>query len=78
MTPPPTGCSVCCTSTGGKRTQVRDGLRDYVVEHLGDADAVLAVDDTAFLKKGGKLKRAGWDSNFLGSIPSQFNNIQMR
>lgn len=48
------------------------------MEHLGDADAVLAVDDTAFLKKGGKLKRAGWDSNFLGSIPSQFNNIQMR
>ncbi len=27
-------------------------VRDYVVEHLGDRDAVLIVDDTGFLKKG--------------------------
>ena len=33
---------------------VRDDLRDYVVEHLGDADAVLVVDETGFLKKGNK------------------------
>ena len=33
---------------------VRDDLRDYVVEHLGDADRVLVVDETGFLKKGGK------------------------
>ena len=33
---------------------VRDDLRDYVVEHLGDADGVLVVDETGFLKKGGK------------------------
>jgi SRSO17 transposase len=32
--------------------QVRDDLRAYVVEHLGDADAVLVVDETGFLKKG--------------------------
>ena len=32
---------------------VRDDLRDYVVEHLGDADGVLVV-ETGFLKKGGK------------------------
>src|SRR5215207_3540358 len=32
---------------------VRDDLRDYVVEHLGDKDSgVLIVDDTGFLKKG--------------------------
>ena len=31
---------------------VRDDLRDYVVEHLGDADGVLVVDETGFLKKG--------------------------
>ena len=31
--------------------QVRDDLRDYVVEHLGDADGVLVVDETGFLKK---------------------------
>jgi SRSO17 transposase len=33
---------------------VRDDLRAYVVEHLGDADAVLVVDETGFLKKGTK------------------------
>jgi SRSO17 transposase len=32
--------------------QVRDDLRAYVVEHLGDAGAVLVVDETGFLKKG--------------------------
>lgn len=31
---------------------VHDDLREYVVEHLGDAGAVLVVDETGFLKKG--------------------------
>nr|WP_189329765.1 IS701 family transposase [Actinoplanes ianthinogenes] len=31
---------------------VRDDVRDLVVTHLGDPDAVLVVDDTGFLKKG--------------------------
>ncbi len=33
---------------------VRDDLREYVVEHLGDTDGVLVVDETGFLKKGTK------------------------
>ena len=33
---------------------VRDDLRAYVVEHLGDPEAVLIVDETGFLKKGTK------------------------
>ena len=33
---------------------VRDDLKSYVAEHLADADAVLAVDETGFLKKGDK------------------------
>src|ERR687883_1483843 len=34
---------------------VRDDLRDYVVEHLGNEDSgALIVDDTGFLKKGEK------------------------
>ena len=34
---------------------VRDDLRDYVVDHLGDAaTGVLVVDETGFLKKGRK------------------------
>ena len=28
---------------------VRDDLRDYAVEHLGDANGVLVVDETGFL-----------------------------
>jgi hypothetical protein len=31
---------------------VRDNLRGYVAEHLGDPGAVLVVDETGFLKKG--------------------------
>jgi hypothetical protein len=31
---------------------VRDDLRTYVVEHLGDPGAVLVVDETGFCKKG--------------------------
>jgi len=33
---------------------VRDDLRAYVVEHLGDPNGVLIVDETGFLKKGTK------------------------
>jgi SRSO17 transposase len=33
---------------------VRDDLRDYAVEHFGEEDAVLIVDETGFLKKGNK------------------------
>ena len=33
---------------------VRDDLKGYVAEHLADADAVLVVDETGFLKKGDK------------------------
>ena len=34
--------------------RVRDDLRDYVVDHLGDPSAVLVVDETGFLKKGSR------------------------
>ena len=35
-----------------KADEVRDDLRAYVVEHLGDPQAVLVIDETGFLKKG--------------------------
>jgi SRSO17 transposase len=38
---------------------VRDDLRDYVVERLGDERAVLVVDETGFLKKGAKSAGVG-------------------
>ena len=34
--------------------EVRDDLGKYVVEHLGDPEAVLVVDETGFLKQGDK------------------------
>src|SRR3954451_9769250 len=33
---------------------VRDDLRAYVAEHLGDPEAVLVLDETGFLKKGNR------------------------
>ena len=44
---------------------VRDDLRAYVVEQLGDADAVLIVDETGFLKKG--TKSAGVQRQYSGT-----------
>ncbi len=34
--------------------RVRDDLRAYVIEHLSDAQAVLVLDETGFVKKGNK------------------------
>ena len=36
---------------------VRDDVREYVADRLGDRDPVLIADDTGFLKKG--LRSAG-------------------
>ena len=41
--------------------QVRDDLGEYVVEHLGDPEAVLVVDETGFLKQGNN--RWGYSGN---------------
>src|SRR5206468_3828005 len=44
---------------------VRDDLRAYVVEHLGDPDAVLVLDETGFVKKG--EKSAGVQRQYSGT-----------
>ena len=44
---------------------VRDDLASYVVEHLSDADGVLVVDETGFLKKGNKS--AGVQRQYSGT-----------
>jgi SRSO17 transposase len=36
---------------------LRDMVREYVIEHLADDDAVLVVDETGFLKQGKSLRR---------------------
>ncbi len=45
------GCSGCCATRTDTR-EVRDDVRDYVAEQLGDACGVLIADGTGFLKKG--------------------------
>jgi len=50
-------CSDCSTRPTWDTDVVRDDLRGYVVEHLGDERAVLVVDETGFLKKGTKSAR---------------------
>src|SRR3954465_4328835 len=44
---------------------LRDDLRAYVIEHLGDDDAVLVLDETGFLKKG--TKSAGVHRQYSGT-----------
>ena len=44
---------------------VRDDLQAYVTEHLGDAGAVLVLDETGFVKKG--AKSAGVQRQYTGT-----------
>jgi SRSO17 transposase len=53
---------------------VRDDLRAYVVEHLGDPDAVLVLDETGFLKKG--AKSAGVQRQYSGTA-GRIENCQV-
>src|SRR3954465_8937911 len=50
---------------------LRDDLRAYVVEHLGDDDAVLVLDETGFLKKG--TKSAGVHPQYPGTAVAPQN-----
>lgn len=54
--------------------EVRDGLRAYVVEHLGDPAAVLVVDETGFLKKG--TKSVGVQRQYSGTA-GRIENCQI-
>jgi SRSO17 transposase len=53
---------------------VRDDLRAYVVEHLGDPDAVLVLDETGFLKKGDRS--AGVQRQYSGTA-GRIENCQV-
>lgn len=53
---------------------VRDDLRGYVVEHLGDPAAVLVVDETGFLKKG--TKSVGVQRQYSGTA-GRIENCQI-
>jgi SRSO17 transposase len=51
--------------------EVRDDLREYVVEHFADERAVLVVDETGFLKKG--TKSAGVQPQYSGTAGKKEN-----
>lgn len=53
---------------------VRDDLRQYVVEQLGDAEAVLVIDETGFLKKG--CKSVGVQRQYSGTA-GRIENCQI-
>ena len=53
---------------------LRDDLRDYVVERLGDEQAVLIVDETGFLKKG--AHSAGVQRQYSGTA-GRIENCQI-
>ena len=53
---------------------VRDDLRAYVLEHLGDPEAVLVVDETGFVKKG--TKSAGVAKQYTGTL-GKIENCQV-
>ncbi len=53
---------------------VRDEVRAYAVEHLGDVDGVLVVDETGFLKKG--VKSAGVQRQYSGTA-GRVENCQL-
>ena len=65
-TPRPTQCSDCCPRTAWDADQVRDDLREYVVEHLGDPGAVLVVDETGLLKQASKS--VGVQRQYSGTV----------
>jgi SRSO17 transposase len=53
---------------------VRDDVRDSVIEHLGDRDGVLIVDETGFLKKG--TRSAGVQRQYSGTA-GRIENCQV-
>jgi SRSO17 transposase len=54
--------------------QVRDDLRSYVVAQLGDADGVLVLDETGFVKKG--TKSVGVQRQYSGTA-GRIENCQI-
>jgi SRSO17 transposase len=70
----PDGMQRLLTSTRWDAEALRDDVRAYVVEHLGDPGGVLVVDETGFLKKG--TKSAGVQRQYSGTA-GRIENCQV-
>jgi SRSO17 transposase len=72
--PTPDGMQRLLATADWDAEQVRHDLRAYVVEHLGDPEAVLVVDETGFLKKG--TKSVGVQRQYSGTA-GRIENCQI-
>jgi SRSO17 transposase len=70
----PDGMQRLLNGSGWDADGVRDDLREYVTEHLGDRDAVLVVDETGFVKKG--TRSAGVARQYTGTA-GRIENAQV-
>jgi SRSO17 transposase len=69
--PGPQGVQRLLNAADWDENAVRDDLRSYVTEHLGDPDGVLIVDETGFLKKG--TKSVGVQRQYSGTAGRREN-----
>jgi len=67
----PDGMQRLLNGSGWDADGVRDDLCDYVVEQLGDLDAVLVLDETGVVKKGNRS--AGVQRQDTGTVGKQEN-----
>src|SRR3954463_6714223 len=72
--PTPDGMQHLLARAGWDADAVRDDLRAYIVEHLGDPAAVLVIDETGFLKKG--TKSVGVQRQYSGTA-GRIENCQI-
>jgi SRSO17 transposase len=70
----PDGMQRLLTTARWDADALRDDVRAYVVEHLGNPGGVLVVDETGFLKKGGKS--AGVQRQYSGTA-GRIENCQV-
>jgi SRSO17 transposase len=70
----PDGMQRLLNSANWDADGVRDDVRNYVVEHLGEPGGVLIVDETGLLKKG--LKSAGVQRQYSGTA-GRIENCQL-
>src|SRR5262249_37807509 len=72
--PHPMAFSICWAVPAGMPSRCVDDLRAYVVDHLGDPEGVLIVDETGFLKKG--EQSAGVQRQYSGTA-GRIENCQV-
>src|SRR5499426_3464086 len=72
--PTPYGVQYVLSRADGDADAVRDALRTYSMQHLGDPDGVLVLDETGFLKQG--RHSAGVARQYSGTV-GKVDNCQI-